>query len=65
MKFAPTRNLPDDTPVIDIHLPTRISNGLLDLGLRTVGEIRETSDGNLLSAPNLGPSSLRWLRDHF
>jgi len=32
LKLAPTRDLPDDTLVVDVDLPTRILNGLSYLG---------------------------------
>jgi hypothetical protein len=32
-------------------------------GMKTIGEVRETSDDNLLSLQNLGPSSISYLRE--
>jgi DNA-directed RNA polymerase alpha subunit len=54
--------LPDDTLICDVDLPTRIRNALTDAGLRTVGEVRETSDNILLSFPDLGNGSVAYLR---
>jgi len=64
LKFDPTRDLPDDTPIRDVRLPIRILNALSYVGVQTVGEISETSDANLRSIPKLGPTTVRWLRDN-
>ena len=45
--FDPSANLPDETPVEKVTLPTRISNALSIAGIQTVGEIREASDQTL------------------
>jgi DNA-directed RNA polymerase alpha subunit len=55
--------LPDDTLVEKIHLSTRIRNALTAGGFKTAGEIREASDATLLSLQDLGPGSLRHLRE--
>jgi DNA-directed RNA polymerase alpha subunit len=55
-------NLPDDTLVEMVRLPTRIRNAVKFAGLKTVGEIRETTDESFASIPNLGPGSVKWLR---
>jgi hypothetical protein len=39
----PTPELPDDTPIDRVRLPTRIHNVLAAAGLKTVGEVRETA----------------------
>jgi DNA-directed RNA polymerase alpha subunit len=59
----PARDLPDDTPLDQIQLSTRIRNGLEFGGLKTVGEVRATSDAVLLSFQNMGQSSVRHLRE--
>jgi DNA-directed RNA polymerase alpha subunit len=59
----PTPELPDDTPISDVELPTRISNVLMAAGLKTVGEVRETSDEILLSLQDLGKTSVADLRE--
>ena len=64
MLYAGPR-LPDDTLVEKIHLPTRIRNALAAGGFKTAGEIREASDATLLSLQDLGPGSLRHLREKF
>jgi DNA-directed RNA polymerase alpha subunit len=58
----PTPELPDDTPIDRVRLPTRIHNVLAAAGLKTVGEVRETADETLLSFQNLGPDSVTHLR---
>jgi DNA-directed RNA polymerase alpha subunit len=47
--FDPTPELPDDTLISDVEFPSRIRNVLVAAGLKTVGEVRETSDETLLS----------------
>jgi DNA-directed RNA polymerase alpha subunit len=55
--------LPDDTPISDVKLPTRTQNALTAAGLKTVGEVREISDENLLSLHGLGKGSVALLRE--
>jgi DNA-directed RNA polymerase alpha subunit len=59
----PSPELPDDTLIDRIRFPTRIQNGLATAGLKTVGEVRETSDKILLSFQNFGQSSIAYLRE--
>jgi DNA-directed RNA polymerase alpha subunit len=59
----PTPELPDDTPIEDVRFPTRIRNVLAAAGLTTVGEVRETADETLLSFQDLGPNSVKRLRE--
>jgi DNA-directed RNA polymerase alpha subunit len=58
----PTPELPDDTPIENVQLPTRLRNALADAGLKTLGEVRETADETLLSFQDFGPGSLTHLR---
>ena len=59
----PAPELPDDTPVENVRFSTRIRNALDAAGMKTIGEVRETSDDNLLSLQDLGPSSISYLRE--
>ncbi len=59
----PRPELPDNTPIDRIRLPTRIRNVLVAAGLKTVGEAREASDEMLLSLPDLGQGSVKHLRE--
>jgi DNA-directed RNA polymerase alpha subunit len=59
----PSADLPDETPIVAVRLPTRIFNALSSAGLRTLGEIRESNDATLLSFQDLGRGSVRWLRE--
>jgi DNA-directed RNA polymerase alpha subunit len=59
----PTPELPDNTPVSDVELPTRIRNVLAAAGLKTVGEVREISDDTLLSFQDFGKGSVAFLRE--
>jgi DNA-directed RNA polymerase alpha subunit len=59
----PTPELPDDTPISDVEFPSRIRNVLAAAGLKTVGEVRETSDEILMSFQDLGKASVAHLRE--
>ena len=59
----PSPELPDDTPIENVRFSTRIRNALDAAGMKTIGEVRETSDDNLLSLQDLGPSSISYLRE--
>jgi hypothetical protein len=60
--FDPTPELPDDTPIGDVELSPRIRRILAAWGLKTVGEVRQSSDERLFSLPKLGPRSVAYLR---
>jgi len=53
---------PDDTLVEMVRLPTRIRNAVKFAGLKTIGDLRETTDEMFAGIPNLGPGSVKWLR---
>jgi DNA-directed RNA polymerase alpha subunit len=59
----PTPELPDDTPISNVEFPARIRNVLAAAGLKTVGEVRETSDEILLSFQDLRKASVAHLRE--
>jgi DNA-directed RNA polymerase alpha subunit len=59
----PTVELPDNTPISDVELPTRIRNVLAAAGLKTVSEVRETADETLLSFHDMGIGSVAHLRE--
>ena len=59
----PAPELPDDTLIGQVRFSTRIRNALNAAGMKTIGEVRETSDDNLLSFQDLGPSSICSLRE--
>lgn len=61
-KIDPTPDLPQETPLHLIRLPTRIRNVFKAAGIFTVGEARETSDAAFLSFVNFGPGSLFYIR---
>jgi DNA-directed RNA polymerase alpha subunit len=58
----PTPELPDDMPIDRIRFPTRIRNVLTAAGLKTVGEVRDTTNETLLSFQDLGHGSIKHLR---
>jgi DNA-directed RNA polymerase alpha subunit len=41
-ELDPTPELPDDTPIARVRLPSRLRNVLEAAGLKTIGEVRET-----------------------
>ena len=61
--IAPTPELPDDTPIERVRFPRRIQDCLAAASLKTVGEVRETSDETLLSLQDVGQSSVAYLRE--
>jgi DNA-directed RNA polymerase alpha subunit len=58
----PTPELPNDTSIEDVRFSTRIRNVLAAAGLKTVGEVRETTDKTFLSFQGFGPDSVAHLR---
>jgi DNA-directed RNA polymerase alpha subunit len=62
-ELEPTPELPDKTPTREVRFPTLIKNALFAAGLKTVGEVRETSDEALLSLPDFGRVSVAHLRE--
>jgi DNA-directed RNA polymerase alpha subunit len=58
----PTPELPDHTLIADVRFPTRIQNVLAAAGLKTVGDVRETTDETLLSLQDLGSVLVKHLR---
>jgi DNA-directed RNA polymerase alpha subunit len=61
----PTPDLPDETPVNTVRLPTRIRNALAATEVRTVGEVRRMPDRHLFALQNIGRGSLAFLRMAF
>jgi DNA-directed RNA polymerase alpha subunit len=59
----PAPELPDNTLIGQVRFSTRIRNALNAAGMKTIGEVRETSDDNLLSLQDIGPSSISYLRE--
>jgi DNA-directed RNA polymerase alpha subunit len=59
----PAPELPDETLIENVRFVTRIRNALNAAGMKTIGEVRETSDDALLSLPDLGRGSVAHLRE--
>jgi DNA-directed RNA polymerase alpha subunit len=59
----PTPELPDDTPIDHVRFAARIRKVLNAAGIKTVGEVRKTSDKTLLGLQDLGQSSVTHLRE--
>ena len=62
-ELEPTPELPDNMPIREVRFPTHIKDALFAAGLKTVGEVRETSDEALLSLPDFGKASVAHLRE--
>ena len=58
----PAPELPDGTLIQNVRFSTRIRKALNAEGMKTIGEIREASDTELLSLPDLGKGSIAHLR---
>jgi DNA-directed RNA polymerase alpha subunit len=58
----PSPELPDDMPIADVELPSKVGEALTTAGLRAVGDVREAPDAQILRIPGLGQSSLALLR---
>ena len=56
--IAATADLPDEMPIEKLQLTTRLQKALSVEGIKTVGEIREKSDQQLLSFQNPGRRSV-------
>lgn len=54
----PSPELPDDTLIESVELPPKLKDTLVTAGLKTVGDIRETPDSEILQIQNLGKSAL-------
>src|ERR1700682_1907795 len=54
----PSPELPDDTLIESVELPPKVKDTLVTAGLKTVGDIRETPDSEILQIQNLGKSPL-------
>jgi DNA-directed RNA polymerase alpha subunit len=61
--YDPDPNLPDYASIDQVRFPPRIKWALVAAGLKTVGDVRNTSDATLLSIQNLGQSSVTRLRN--
>ncbi len=53
---------PDNMPIEEIGLPTRLRRALTNEGIRTVGDVRNLSDIDLLCVRRIGGDSFRVLR---
>lgn len=58
----PNPNLPDDALIEIVRFPTVLRSALMSSGLKTIGEVRATSDADLLRISDLGNESVRYLR---
>jgi hypothetical protein len=50
--IEPSPELPDDMPIASLELPPKVRQAPVTAGLRTVGEIREKPDAELLQIQN-------------
>jgi len=61
--YDPDPDLPDDVSIDQVRFSHRIKWALVAAGLKTVGDVRRTSDATLLGIQNLGQSSVTRLRN--
>jgi DNA-directed RNA polymerase alpha subunit len=61
--YNPDPNLPDDVCITRVRFPHRIKWALVAAGLKTIGDVRKSSDAVLLSIQNLGQGSVTRLRN--
>jgi hypothetical protein len=61
-KFEPDPNLPDDLSIHQVRLRPGIKRALAAAGLKTIGDVRKTSDAMLFSIQSLGWKSVMRLR---
>ncbi len=62
---APSRPAADATlalPVEELHLPVRAFNSLRSEGIHTVGDLSARTEGQLRAVPNLGPQTLKEIK---
>lgn len=59
----PSPELPDDVLIANVELPPKVRQALISAGLRTVGEVREAPDAQILQIQDIGESSLALLRE--
>ena len=62
-ELEPTPELPDDTPIREVQFPTRIKDALFAAGIKTVGEVRETSTKRYWRSPTSERPRSPQLRD--
>lgn len=60
--FDPKPDLPDDTPLATVRIPTILRNALHRAGLDSVGKVRAAQDKVLRRRRYIGPMSLALLR---
>jgi hypothetical protein len=58
----PDPNLPENTLIEIVRFPTVLRSALMSSGLKTIGEVRATSNADLLLIPDPGNESVRYLR---
>ena len=59
----PDPNLPDDVSINQVRLRPSTKRALIAAGLKTVGDVRKTSDAVLFSIQNLGKKTVKRLRN--
>jgi Bacterial RNA polymerase, alpha chain C terminal domain len=63
LMLDPSPDLANDTLLEHVNLPVRVGNSLTSGGLRTVGEVRETSASDLLTFQNVGLRTVAVIRE--
>ncbi|WP_354265648.1 DNA-directed RNA polymerase subunit alpha C-terminal domain-containing protein [Bradyrhizobium sp. I1.7.5] len=52
MRIDLSARFPDETPIEQLGLPTRVCRALMNEGLKTVGDVRNLTDIELLRSPD-------------
>lgn len=65
MLISPSPLLPNDVSIEAVALPTRIRNAFKHNDIKTVGDVRDTSDATLRSFQDFGRGSLAFCREVF
>jgi DNA-directed RNA polymerase alpha subunit len=65
LKITLPNRFPDELPIEEVGLDTRLLRALVNEGLKTVGDVRDMSDVELRCVRRIGNRSFRVLRNLF
>jgi DNA-directed RNA polymerase alpha subunit len=64
-RLKPVAELRNGIRITDVLIPTIIINSLARAGIKTIGQVRKSSDRDLRRIRGIGPHALRYLRASF
>jgi DNA-directed RNA polymerase alpha subunit len=64
-RLKPVAELRNAMRITDVLIPTIIINSLARAGIKTIGQVRKSSDQDLRRIRGIGPHALRYLRASF